>query len=63
MQPGHTVRRSQSCGSNGIWTGSRTTISARPTCRNATAYGLSPYLRVDLVVNSLVGYAYTTGRS
>jgi len=29
--------------------------------RNATAYGLSPYLRVDLVVNSLVGYAYTTG--
>jgi nucleoside-diphosphate-sugar epimerase len=29
--------------------------------RNATAYGLSPSLRVDLVVNSLVGYAYTTG--
>jgi nucleoside-diphosphate-sugar epimerase len=29
--------------------------------RNATAYGLSPYLRLDLVVNSLVGYAYTTG--
>ena len=29
--------------------------------RNATAYGLSSYLRVDLVVNSLVGYAYTTG--
>jgi nucleoside-diphosphate-sugar epimerase len=30
--------------------------------RNATAYGLSPYLRADLVVNSLVGFAYTTGR-
>ena len=29
--------------------------------RNATAYGLSPCLRVDLVVNSLVGYAWTTG--
>src|SRR5262245_7610275 len=29
--------------------------------RNATAYGLSPRLRCDLVVNSLVGYAYTTG--
>jgi nucleoside-diphosphate-sugar epimerase len=29
--------------------------------RNATAYGLSPQLRVDLVVNSLVGYAFTTG--
>jgi nucleoside-diphosphate-sugar epimerase len=28
--------------------------------RNATAYGVSPCLRVDLVVNSLVGYACTT---
>jgi nucleoside-diphosphate-sugar epimerase len=29
--------------------------------RNATAYGVSPRLRVDLVVNNLVGFAYTTG--
>lgn len=29
--------------------------------RNATAYGLSPMLRADLVVNNLVGYAITTG--
>ena len=29
--------------------------------RNATAYGLSPRLRADVVVNNLVGYAYTTG--
>jgi nucleoside-diphosphate-sugar epimerase len=29
--------------------------------RNATAYGLSPQLRADLVVNNLVGYAVTTG--
>lgn len=29
--------------------------------RNATAYGLSPALRADLVVNSLVGFAFTTG--
>jgi nucleoside-diphosphate-sugar epimerase len=30
--------------------------------RNATAYGISPRLRGDLVVNNLVGYAYTTGQ-
>jgi nucleoside-diphosphate-sugar epimerase len=30
--------------------------------RNATAYGVSPRLRVDVVVNNLVGYAHTTGK-
>jgi nucleoside-diphosphate-sugar epimerase len=29
--------------------------------RNATAYGLSPRLRADIVVNNLVGLAYSTG--
>jgi nucleoside-diphosphate-sugar epimerase len=29
--------------------------------RNATVYGVSPRLRADVVVNNLVGYAYTTG--
>jgi nucleoside-diphosphate-sugar epimerase len=29
--------------------------------RNATAYGASPRLRADVVVNNLVGLAYTTG--
>jgi nucleoside-diphosphate-sugar epimerase len=30
--------------------------------RNATAYGVSPRLRLDLVLNDLVAEAYTTGR-
>jgi nucleoside-diphosphate-sugar epimerase len=30
--------------------------------RNATVYGVSPRLRIDLVLNNLVGWAYTTGR-
>ena len=29
--------------------------------RNATAYGVSSRLRVDVVVNNLVGFAHTTG--
>ncbi len=29
--------------------------------RNATAYGVSPLLRADIVVNNLVGFAVTTG--
>jgi nucleoside-diphosphate-sugar epimerase len=29
--------------------------------RNATAYGVSPRLRVDVVINNLVGFAPTTG--
>src|SRR6266487_4583866 len=30
--------------------------------RNATAYGMSPRLRFDLVLNNLVAWAFTTGR-
>jgi len=30
--------------------------------RNATAYGVSPRLRGDLVINNLVAWAYTTGQ-
>jgi nucleoside-diphosphate-sugar epimerase len=35
---------------------------ATVSMRNATAYGVSPRLRVDLVLNNLVGWAHTTGR-
>jgi len=31
--------------------------------RSATAYGVSPRLRFDLVLNNLVAWAYTTGRA
>jgi nucleoside-diphosphate-sugar epimerase len=30
--------------------------------RNATAYGLSPRIRFDLVINNLVAWAFTTGK-
>jgi nucleoside-diphosphate-sugar epimerase len=30
--------------------------------RNATAYGVSPYLRLDVVLNNLVAWAFATGR-
>src|SRR6202021_1235153 len=30
--------------------------------RNATAYGISPSLRLDVVVNNLVAYAHATGQ-
>src|SRR6202000_809315 len=30
--------------------------------RNATAYGVSPRLRLDIVLNDLVAWAYTKGR-
>jgi nucleoside-diphosphate-sugar epimerase len=38
-------------------------LSFSPTfLRSATAYGVSPKLRSDLVVNNLVGWAYLTGK-
>src|SRR3546814_17198450 len=30
--------------------------------RSATAYGYSPFIRFDLVLNNLVAYAFTKGR-
>jgi len=37
--------------------------SFTPTCmRNATAYGASPRMRFDIVLNQFAGFAWTTGR-
>jgi nucleoside-diphosphate-sugar epimerase len=36
--------------------------STPSSMRNATAYGVSPRLRLDIVLNDLVASAYTTGR-
>ena len=40
----------------------QTNTSAPPIMRNATAYGVSPRLRLDIVLNDLVAAAYTQGR-
>ena len=61
VQPGHPVRRVEGLAER---TSRRSpTTTSRPTfLRNATAYGVSPRLRSDVVVNNLVGYAVTHRR-
>ena len=41
----------------------RTTDFAPVSMRNATVYGASPRLRLDIVLNNLAAWAHTTGRS
>ena len=44
---------------HGAWP---TTTFSPTSLRNATAYGVSPRLRFDIVLNNLVAWAFTTGR-
>ena len=57
----HRVRRVEGAGRGGRSSGSPTTTSSPVSMRNATAYGVSPRLRLDVVLNNLVGWAHTTG--
>ena len=62
LQPGHAVRRARRCCAEQDLPSWPTTRFSPTFLRNATAYGVSPRLRGDLVVNNLVGYAFTTAR-
>ena len=55
-----TPTASPRCSPSGTSRVSRTTPSARPTCATRPPTGLAR-LRVDVVVNNLVGFAHTTG--
>ena len=60
-EPGHAVRQDEGAGraaSSPPW---RTRHSVPTYLRNATAYGASPRLRLDIVVNNLVGVAHDSG--
>ena len=61
LPPGHALRRVEGAGGAGHRRARRRTPSPPSYLRNATAYGVSPRMRGDIVVNNLVAYAYATG--
>ena len=46
----------------GMWPNFRMLQFSPTFLRNATAYGVSPRLRFDIVLNNLVAWAYATGK-
>ena len=55
------LRRVEGARGGGVCSGSAATDFATVSMRNATVYGASPRLRLDIVLNNLVGWAHTTG--
>ena len=60
-EPGHGLWRIQGPGGARHLPSWPAADSARPIMRPATAYGLSPRIRFDIVLNNLVAWAVTTG--
>ena len=58
---GDAPTASRRCESSAIWQGSPRSDFVVVSLRNATAYGVSPRLRCDVVLNNLVAWAFTTG--
>ena len=62
LRPGHAVRRVEGPRRAATSPRSHGDGFTPVSLRNATAYGVSPRLRCDIVLNNLVAWACTTGR-
>ena len=60
--PADGLRRVEGAGGGGPGRARRIDEFVVVSMRNATVYGASPRLRLDIVLNNLAGWAHTTGR-